>query len=205
MDRKRIKKAIIENFEVRFDFVPHPSAKIKGVYPRADQELGFLFRKFTLDQIRQWCGLSENDDAIILGVLDDMSAKRQIKIFRCEISRHLHYNDVGLVAEIGRGLEETTDHGKRIVKTIFYWQTGRALSQKDFLEGDHTVLKPSEQIKELRRRRDEHFRQAFGWNREAEIEKEIHSESLLEEAKFKESICIIAESIKERKSKEKNA
>ncbi len=200
----RIKKIITQNLALRFDFIPHDSAKIKGIIPEPAQEFGFLFRKFTLDQVRKWCDLGEYEDPKILQILDEMSAKRQIKIFRCETNKDLHHNDIGLVAELGRGLREATVSGMKIVEVIYYWQPGKALSQKDFLWGDHTILKPSERVKELREIRDRHFKERFG-RIDFEIENRLHREDLIEEVRFKEAVLTVAKDVKKRAVEEKDA
>jgi hypothetical protein len=199
---KRIKQIITQNLEEKLEFILHETAKIKGFYPKQTQETGFLFQTFTLFWMLRRTGLSEGDQYKVWEVLDDLSAKRQLKIFRCEISKNLNVNDIGMIAEIGKAAREWGLGSPKIIHQFFYWQPGKALSQIEFLSGERTIIKPSETVAELREHRDQVFRRRFGW-RDFEIEKQLHQEKLEAESELNKRVERIANWIKKQEEKEK--
>jgi len=194
---KRIKQIITQNLEEKHEFIPHETAKIKGFYPKQTQETGFLFKTFTLFWLLKWTGLSEGDQDKVWKALDDLAAKRQIKIFRCEISRNLNVKDIGMIAEVGKAAREWGLGSPKIIHQFFYWEPGKALSEADFSSGGKTVFQPSKAVAELREHRDLVFRRRFGW-RDFEIEKQLHLEKLEAESELNKKIERIANWIKKQ-------
>lgn len=199
---KQIKQIITQNLEEKFEFIPHETAKIKGFYPKQTQEIGFLFQTFTLFWMLKWTGLSEGDQDKVWEVLDDLSAKRQIKIFGCQIRKDLNVNDIGMISEVGKAAREWGLGSPKIINQLFYWQQGEALSQIEFSSGDRTIEKPSEVVKMLREHRDQVFRRRFGW-KDFEIEKQLHQEKLEAESELNKKVERIANWIKKQEEKEK--
>jgi hypothetical protein len=205
-DIREIKKIITENLEDNLEFIPHETARIKDFSPNHRQETGFLFRTFTLFWMLNWTKLSEGDQDNIWEVLDELSAKRQIKIFRCEIARELNVKDIGLMAEIGKGIKEWGSGAPIIIHKFFYWQPGNALSKTEYTSGGKTIEKPSELVRELREQRDIEFRRAFGW-RNFEIERQLNRQEVEAEAAYRRDVEKIAKWIdkQEKIEKSKNA
>jgi len=187
--KRNIQKIILEKLEEAYDFQPHPQAKIKGLQLIQNQEFGFLLRTFRLDQARAWCGLTEAHDAQILAVLDDLSAKRKIKVLRAGISREMNHNDIGFIAEIGRGIQQPRHIvvGWEISNKYYYWQPGRAMTKKEF-DNFNPIVKLSDFVENLKKKRDHYFRQRFGHSREMEILRKLHRQALLEKIADKRAL-----------------
>jgi hypothetical protein len=190
INKNQIQKTILEKFEAEaHEFQPHPQAIIKGLQLHQNHEFGFLLITFRLDQTRRWNGLSEAQDAQILEVLDDLSAKRKIKILRAEITRDIHFNDVKFIAEIGRGVLQPRHAvvGWEVGYKSLYWQPGRAMTKKEF-DSFNPIVKPSKVVKNIRARRDRHFKVRFGSSNEMTILRKLHREALVKEIADKQAM-----------------
>jgi hypothetical protein len=186
-DPEEIKKVILEDFESKAVFVAH---QIDGLPCRPVDSTGFLVTSFTLFGLLSLLGLQEIDqDDKVWVAIDSLAARRQIKIFRLEISSSLSHLDILCRhAEIGRavcGPQPPFTYPQLIFKE-FYWQ--RPLSKKEF-EG--AIASPSAKVREVREERDKFFRARFGW-RDFALENRLHREDVMETARLKAALLKIA-------------
>jgi hypothetical protein len=170
LDVKEIGKNILEFSRAKFTFVP---AKLDGVFVDSQfEEGGVFFVDFLLSDLRDCCGLSEGDDDLILTVLDDLTRRGRIKIFKIQLTPAMRHTDCGFRAEIGRGIRSWEGRDvPKFVTTRFYGDEPMTAKEK---KEPHTILNVKEQVENIRERRDADFRARFGGNsRETEILKEL--------------------------------
>jgi hypothetical protein len=195
-EKRKIKSTIINHLKEGFVFIPHEDARIRNVYPSQTQEVGFLHKGFRLNSLINESG---SDKTEILAILDNMSRRRQIKIFSMVMDRSLNSNDILFFAEIGRGIQQPTNYySMEIVSSTFYWEKGRSLSLKDFHFGGKTILQPSLKAKELKDEKNRYFEQRFG-TVDASIERSLHREDLIAQAEVASAIVSLSRKLAEDK------
>ena len=199
-EKQNIKSAIIQHLKDGFNFIPHEAARIRNVYPKQTQENGYLHKGFRLNSLINESG---SDETEILAVLDDMSRRRQIKIFSMVIDRSLNSDDILFFAEIGRGVQQPTNHfSMEIVSSIFYWEKGRSLGLRDFHFGGKTIAEPSLRAKELKDDKTKYFEQRFG-KVDLGLEKRLYHEKLVAEVELANAVIKTAKALGKKESVEK--
>lgn len=192
---KEIEKIILENVQQTFDFVAYELPDIKC---SAREETGLLWRRFLLSHVRLWCGLSEADDDLILSALDGLAKKGKLKIFNIQLTRDTNINDCGFCSELGKG--------KRTVGyTDIELNVERLYSKKPLGKGErdeYTILDVKATVEKIRQQRDRHFEQRFG-KIDFNIERQLHREDLIEEARFRDAVLVLANDIKKREARKK--
>lgn len=168
---KKIREIILSNLKENATFVP---SEIENMgYDPSREETGFLHCHFRLSNLRDLCGLTENDDNLILSVLDSIVKKGQLRIGLLGTTREMHFNDIGFGGEIGTATRTLGASDVRVTVKRDY--TKEPLKRKEWKHWMITDIE--ERVKEIRRQRDEHFRKSFGQSHpSAELEKALRRE-----------------------------
>lgn len=202
MNKTEIKLTILEGLRSVARFHEDPCAGTDLDTSQAGYA-GYLRCTFKLSSCRKWLEFPEYKDAEILAVFDELSAQRKIKVFMCSASRDLHFNDLWIKAEIGRGVRKLMRFacGWDYSEITYYWD--HPLTQPAYLRGGSTISELSVRVKEIRARRDAHFSKQFG-TRDFPAEEKLFRQIREDDARLASAIGRISEDIKERKRESEN-
>jgi hypothetical protein len=155
-------------------------------------EVVVLMREFTLHDLRKLCGFvageSETHDKIVLDVIDELSAHRKLKVWYVGIPKGVHHTDIFFKAQVGAGIRNS-----KIRLSEFEWNLNKPLSDKAFLVGGLTCVRPSEDVKAVRSVRDRVFSKRFPKPTDYEAMKKERRAEAAEEAQFRKDIHDSAE------------
>jgi hypothetical protein len=188
-ERKSIEKIIIQELLGRYSFIERED---KSITVDPLKEAGLLWNSFLLSDIRDWIGKDAQSDGPLLDILDSLVQKGKLLIFRAEIRREDHFNDIHFVSEVGKGFRQWNDNCREVVPVRLYSE--RPLTKKE-REKPFAILNIRERVEQIRKRRDEHFQRRFGISNEAELLRKFHREDIEDDVRLKSAVHKIANSI----------
>jgi hypothetical protein len=92
--------------------------------------------------------------------------------------------------EIGLGVKSYEGNGPPTIEVVRLYSK-EPLTAKE-MKSPHIIRSPRTVIEELKKRRDERYRQRFGW-RDFDLENKLHRENLADESRLKKAILEIAD------------
>jgi hypothetical protein len=189
-DLKQIEEIILTEIQQSYDFV---KAEIPELHPTQFQETGRLLRKLPMSTIRSWTARNPRSEAFdeeLLAALDSICGKGKLVVFDFRYSRDLEFHDLQLCVELGLGIKNFKGDGPPVI------EVKRLYSKQPLTASErakrHVILDPKNQIEKLKRKRDERFRQRFGW-RDFSLENRLHRENLADESRLKKAILEITD------------
>jgi hypothetical protein len=177
----QVGQIFLENLCSGFSFIP---AELPDVYIDSRfEETGMLHhRRKPLSHFRNWCGLGEADDDLILEVLDNLAKTGQIKVFHvANPDRTMHYNDCSFGIEIGRGVRSWQGADAPRFSSLRYY-ADEPLRKKE--HDKFSIFDVKARVEAIRKDRDERFRKRFGASG-LEMESKLHREKIEEELDLK--------------------
>lgn len=191
---KQIIMTILSNLRSKFTFFP---SKIAGAdVDNKLEESGFLHRRFLLSHVREWLGLQQIDDPIILNSLDGIAKKGKAKFIRIEQTRDMNIHDMGFVVEVGRAIRSWRGQNAPNITAVKFY-SARSMSEKE-KKKPSTILNVRARVEKIREEQDRYRREKYGiFSKETEIEKEMRRIDRESDIELRHAILDIANSKKD--------
>jgi hypothetical protein len=195
-DVRKIEEVILDHIKTNCVFILR---RLKHVEEAPGEMTGLLICDFTLNELRQKCGLSANDDKLILEVMDRLAGKGKLLFLDIGIRHTMNHNDIFF--KVVLAVSARTIPPDSVIKVIRYYPAEplRVSERKGYTTA---ITDISERVQRIRERRNQRFREQFGWTpNAAEIEKKLFEEDRRAEVEFRDAVIKLAKSIDGKREK----